>query len=173
LNDHIKFIYSLGIRHIGAENAKLIAKNYISFSNFYEKAKKFGDTASAEYQELLNIDGIGEKVANSIAIFFSNPKHIKFVDNLINQIKINDFVNVINSNSALANKTVVFTGSLLKLSRDEAKAIAEKNGAKVASSVSKKTDFVIAGEDAGSKLKKATELGVKIITENEFLELVG
>ena len=167
-----KFIYSLGIRHIGAENAKLLAKNYVSFANFYAKAKHFADLNSTEYQELMTIDGIGEKVANSIAMFFKNPKHINIVDNLAGQIKIKDFESVTNSDSPISNKTVVFTGSMVKLIRSEAKVLAERNGAKVAGSVSAKTDYVVAGEDAGSKLKKASELGVKIISEDEFLELV-
>ena len=76
---------------VGAENAKLLAKNFISFSNFYEKAKKFSDINSPEYHELMEIDGIGEKVARSIAIFFENQKHISFVNNLIKQLKIKDF----------------------------------------------------------------------------------
>jgi DNA ligase (NAD+) len=167
-----RFIYSLGIRHIGAENAKLLAKNYVSFDNFYQRAKLFSDIDSAEYQELMTIDGIGAKVAGSIALFFKNPKHISIVDNLITQVKVKDFESVVNSDSVLANKTVVFTGSMVKLTRSEAKALAERNGAKVAGSVSAKTDYVVAGEDAGSKLKKASELGVRIISEDEFLELV-
>ncbi len=167
-----RFIYSLGIRHVGAENAKLLAKNYVSFTNFYNKAKRFADVGSQEYQDLIEIDGIGEKVANSIAMFFQNEKHIAIVDNLVRQIKVKDQEEINNSGSALHNKIVVFTGSLQKLSRDEAKAIAERNGAKVSSSVSSKTDYVIAGADAGSKLKKATELGVKIISEDDFIGLV-
>lgn len=166
-----RFIYSLGIRHIGSENAKLLAKNYTSFSHFYEKAKKFSDPNSTEYQELLNIDGIGEKVANSIAVFFANQKHIKIVDNLTAQIKVKDFEALDNSDLPLSGKIVVFTGSLTKITRDEAKSIAERNGAKVASSVSSKTNYVIAGEDAGSKLKKALELGIMVISEDEFLKL--
>jgi len=168
-----RFIYSLGIRHIGAENAKLLAKNYISFDNFYEKAKKFSDPDSQEYQELLTIDGIGEKVAASLAMFFANKKHLDIVDDLISQIRIKDFEIIFNANLLFQNKTIVFTGSFVKLTRNEAKDIAERNGAKVSGSVSSKTDFLVAGSDAGSKLKKATELGIKIITEYEFLNMVN
>ncbi len=166
-----RFIYSLGIRHIGSENAKLLAKNYVSFENFYQKAKKFAEITSPEYQELLEIDGIGEKVAAAIAMFFQNPKHIIIVDNLVREVKINDYEAPKNINSQLADKTVVFTGTLTKLTRNEAKAIAERNGAKVSGSISSKTDYLIAGEDAGSKLKKAKELGVNIISEEDFIEL--
>lgn len=167
-----RFIYSLGIRHIGGENAKLLSKNYVSFQNFYNKAKNFSDFNSPEYHELMEIDGIGEKVAESIAVFFQNKKHIELVDRLIAQIEIKDFEVISNTNSPLSDKTIVFTGTLVKLTRNEAKAIAERLGAKVAGSVSAKTNYVVAGEDAGSKLKKAKELGVNVISEDEFLDLV-
>ncbi len=166
-----RFIYALGIRHIGAENAKLLARNYTSFSNFYEKAKRF-EIGAPEYQELLNIDGIGEKVARSIDMFFRNEKHIKMVDALLKQIHVKDVEVTTGSTSAISNKIVVITGKMVRFSRDEVKSLAERNGAKVSSSISTKTDFLIAGEDAGSKLKKATELGIKIISEEEFLELI-
>lgn len=168
-----KFIYSLGIRHIGQENAKLLAKNYISFGEFFEKAKKINDNSSAEYQEMLNIDGLGEKIVKSVALFFSNEKHVKLVENLLKKIEVENFKKIENSDSALSGKSVIFTGTLTKLTRAEAKARAEESGAKVVSSISAKTDYLIAGEDAGSKLKKATELGVKIISEDEFLTLIA
>lgn len=166
-----RFIFSLGIRHIGAENAKLIAKNYNNFANFYSKAKNFIDLNSPDYQEFLTIDGVGEKVANFVALFFSSQKHINLIDRLLEQIEVEEFQENINSNSKLFNKTIVFTGTLTKLTRAEAKAIAERNGAKVSSSISSKTDYLVAGEDSGSKLKIANELGVKIISEEEFLGL--
>ncbi len=168
-----KFIYSLGIRHIGQENAKLLAKNYISFQEFFESAKKINDIAFAEYNEMLNIDGLGEKIIRSVALFFSNEKHIKIVENLLRQIEVEDFKKSENSDSELAGKSIIFTGTLAKLTRAEAKAMAEKAGAKVVSAISSKTDYLIAGEDAGSKLKKATQLEIKIISEDEFLTLIS
>ncbi len=166
-----RFIYSLGIRHIGAENAKLLAKNYVSFSIFFEKAKKFSDITSPEYTDLITIDGIGEKVAGALAIFFSDEKHLAIVERLAQQINIKDHEMVNATGSALFDKIIVFTGTLEKLSRSEAKAMAERLGAKVSGSISSRTDYLVAGADAGSKLKKATELGIKIISEDEFMEI--
>lgn len=168
-----KFIYALGIRHIGEENAKLLAKNYSSILNLLEKVKNFSDTNSSEYRELLQIDGIGEKVAGSIARYFSDERNVELIDNLLKEIEISEYVNIQNSNSPFSGKILVFTGSLSKITRQEAKDKAERAGAKVSSSISAKTDFLVAGEDAGSKLKKAHELNIKIITEDEFIGIIG
>ncbi len=159
-----RFIYALGIRHVGLETAKLLAKNYKTIENL---------RSEVSLENLLNIDGIGGKVAQEIIQFFTAEHHHReILDNLLEQVKIPEFVlNV--KQSPVTDKTVVFTGSLSRISRDEAKARAESLGAKVSSSVSKKTDFVVAGEDAGSKLKKAAELGVKVLSEDEWLELIG
>jgi DNA ligase (NAD+) len=172
-----RFIYALGIRHIGQENAKLIAKNYTSFDNFKAAILKIISEgllfeSSEEYKNLIQIDGIGQKVINSIIKFFTNTKNLQIVENLQAQLEIKTY-EFISVESAISGKTVVFTGSLENISRNEAKAKAESLGAKVAGSVSAKTDYVIAGADAGSKLKKAQELGLKILTENEWLELVS
>lgn len=172
-----RFIYALGIRHIGQENAKLLAKNYITFENFKSSILKivagnlfFEETE--EYKNIIQIDGIGQKVVASIIKFFGNNKNLNIIENLQKQLSILPYVNTV-TESAVTGKIVVFTGSLEKISRNEAKAKAESLGAKVAGSVSAKTDYVIAGADAGSKLKKAQELGVKILTEAEWLELIG
>lgn len=164
-----RFIYSLGIRHIGQENAKLIAKNYISFSNFFNSLNNVHNFSDNEFLELLNIDGIGEKVANSIVTFLNNDKHKNMLNNLLKFVTPKDYQNNVNLDNEFAEKIIVFTGSLQKMTRNEAKAKAESLGAKVSGSVSSKTDFLIAGESAGSKLKKAEELGVKILTEDDFL----
>lgn len=120
---------------------------------------------------LLSIDGIGEKVAESIMEFFHEPHNIKVLDELSSMIEIED-MEAVAGGSPVSGKTVVFTGTMVKMTRAEAKAKAESLGAKVAGSVSAKTDFVVAGEDAGSKLKKAAELGVKVISEDEWLEMI-
>ncbi len=160
-----KFIYSLGIRHVGEVTAKLLAREYVSAENFINAMKNFAPDA------LLNINGIGSVVAQSLADFFAEAHNVEIVEKLISELKIAD-AKLAQNNSPVSGKTVVFTGSLLKMTRAEAKERAENLGAKVASSVSAKTDFVVAGADAGSKLKKASELGVRILTEDEWLELV-
>ena len=170
--DLSRFIYSLGIRHIGQENAKLLAKNYISFDNFYKNLNNVQNNEGAQYTELINIDGIGEKVASSIIDFLSNEKHQAMIKNLLNYVKPKDYENNINLNSNFTDKILVFTGSMQKMTRGEAKAKAESLGAKVAGSVSSKTDFVIAGESAGGKLKKANELNIKVLSEDEFLTMI-
>lgn len=168
-----RFIYALGIRHVGQGIARLLALNYGSFERFKEQV------SGAMFQEekkipesLLAIDGIGHKVAESIAEFFIEPHNIEIINRLCKIIEIENMESV-SGDSPISGKTVVFTGTLIKMTRQEAKAKAESLGAKVAGSVSNKTDYVVAGEDAGSKLKKATELGVKVLTEDEWVELAG
>ncbi|MDX2072855.1 MAG: helix-hairpin-helix domain-containing protein, partial [Alphaproteobacteria bacterium] len=162
-----KCIFALGIRHVGDITAKLLAKQYGSFAAWLAAMKSL----PSGMEELDNIDGIGPKVAGAIAEFFAEPHNVEVVEKLAAHLHIADYENN-TVQSAVSGKTVVFTGSMTKMTRDAAKATAERLGAKVASSVSAKTDFVIAGEDAGSKLKKATELGVKILNEDEWLEMI-
>lgn len=162
-----KFIYALGIRHVGEITAKLLAQNYGSFKNWLaamETLPKGGDAAA----ELDNIDGIGSVVIEALSEFFREPHNVTIVHQLAKELRVRDAEKVA-SDSPVSGKTVVFTGTLAKLTRAEAKSSAEALGAHVASSVSAKTDYVIAGEDAGSKLKKAKELGVKILSEDEWL----
>ena len=154
-----RFIYALGIRHIGEITSKMLAKNFNNIS----------ELSSAE---ILSIDGIGEVMMNSLHEFLHEPHNIELLKQLEAELTIENPQTVV-KDSAIAGKTVVFTGTLTKMTRNEAKSSAERLGAKVSSSVSAKTDFVVAGEDAGSKLKKATELGVKILTEDEWLEYIG
>jgi DNA ligase (NAD+) len=132
-------------------------------------APMFGDA----WNELNAIDGIGEVVAASIVEFFKEPRNLEVVDRLLQEITPIDAEAPVVSGSPVAGKTVVFTGALEKFTRDEAKARAEGLGAKVSGSVSKKTDYVVAGADAGSKLTKAQELGVSVLTEDEWLALIG
>ncbi len=174
IEDHRKielprFIYALGIRHIGQNTAKLLSQNYISYDNWTQEMKKACDKESDAYQELLNIDGIGGKAADSITDFFREKHNTDLLAQLAEQIEITDTEQQ-DSDSPLTGKTIVFTGTLAKMSRSEAKARAESFGAKVAGSVSAKTDYVVAGESAGSKLKKAQELGVTVLSEEDWLE---
>jgi len=161
-----RFIYALGIRQVGSATALLIAKNYTSFQSFAH-AMQNADTA-----KLLSIDGIGEAMAEDIVAFFAEPHNLTIVSNLQQHITIEDFVDMNDYTSLISGKTVVFTGTLETLTRAEAKAKASAKGAKVAGSVSLHTDFVVMGTDAGSKAKKAQELGVKILSEQEFLDLI-
>jgi DNA ligase (NAD+) len=165
-----RFIYALGIRHVGDVTAKLLARHYGSYPVWIAAMEQLpaGGEALAEIDL---IGGIGPKVAAAIADFFREPHNVEIVHALAAELRIAD-AEAVASDSPVSGKTVVFTGTLVKFTRSEAKARAESLGAKVASSVSAKTDYVIAGEDAGSKLKKAKELGVKILSEDEWLKLI-
>jgi len=168
-----KLIYALGIRHIGETNARLIARHYHDIDAFLEGMKAAGEGRDSEaYRELNNIGGIGEVVADAVVEFFKEKKNREALDRLLEQIVVEPMERV-KSNSAIAGKTVVFTGSLEKMTRNEAKAQAERLGAKVAGSVSKKTDYVVAGPGAGSKLAEAQKLGVAVLTEDEWLAMAG
>lgn len=162
-----RFIYALGIRQVGAATSRLIAKNYGSLKHF------MNDMVAGNTEKLLNIDGIGEAMVNDIVGFFSEEHNIETIKGLLEEIEVEDFVDDTNYSSPIAGKTVVFTGTLEKMTRAEAKAKALSLGAKVAGSVSKNTDYVVVGADAGSKAKKAQELGVTILSEDEFLELIN
>lgn len=168
-----RFIFALGIRHVGETTAKLLSRSYGSYRVFAEgmeaAAPKFGDA----WNELNAIEGIGEVVAASIVEFFKEPRNLEVVQRLLAEVRPLDAEAPVASDSPVAGKTVVFTGSLERFTRDEAKARAEGLGAKVAGSVSKKTDYVVAGPGAGSKLDKARELGVAVMTEDEWLALIG
>ena len=124
-------------------------------------------------EQLLAIDGIGETVAETLIQFFIEPHNAQLLEKLSAILSITDYVPPARLDSAVAGKTVVFTGTLEKIGRKEAKSQAEALGAKVASSVSKKTDYVVAGADAGSKLKDATALGVAVLSEEEWLSMIG
>jgi DNA ligase (NAD+) len=162
----------LGIRHVGETTAKVLARAAGEWPVFEAQARRIaaGDAeAIAEFQAL---DQIGDAVTDAVAEFFTRTDALAMVDRLAGELTILPAEKPA-AESPVAGKTVVFTGSLEKMTRDEAKARAESLGAKVAGSVSKKTDLVIAGPGAGSKLEKATELGVKVISEDEWLALVG
>ncbi len=174
-----RFLYALGIRHVGETNAKRLARHFLSFAAFRKAGEEAvppagkGDPGNAAWQELNGVNGIGSVVAEAIVDFFDEDHNRQAVDALLEQVTVLDEEPVGDVSSPVAGKTVVFTGALERMSRDEAKAMAEKLGAKVSGSVSKKTDLVVAGPGAGSKLKQATELGIEVIDEDGWLALVG
>jgi DNA ligase (NAD+) len=168
-----RFIYALGIRHIGETTAKLLARSYGSYEHFGTAMTEAGNLSGDAWAELNTIDGIGEVVARSIVEFYKEPRNIEVISELLKEVTPESAEMPVATGSPVAGKTVVFTGSLEKMTRDEAKAKAESLGAKVAGSVSKKTDIVVAGPGAGSKLDKARELGVKTMDEDEWLALIG
>ncbi len=171
-----RYIFALGIRHVGDITAKLLARHYGNFTAWRAAMEMLAKESLAKESteksaELANIDGIGPKVVQSLAIFFADKDNSTIVDNLSNILNISSYQEAI-TDSPLAGKTILFTGSMEKMTRDAAKATAERLGAKVASGVSAKTDFLVAGKEAGSKLKKANELGVKILSEEEWLKII-
>ena len=163
-----RFINALGIRHVGETTAKLLARNFHTRGAFI--AAMESDSA---VEELDAIEGVGETVAEAIKDFFDEPHNRRAVDHLLEEVEVSPVAAPKASGSPVAGKTVVFTGTLEKMTRPEAKARAESLGAKVASSVSKKTDLVIAGPKAGSKLADAEKLGVTVIDEDAWLKLIG
>ena len=160
-----KFIYALGIRQVGTATAYLIARHYHSFEAFRTAM------CNQDIQLLINIDGIGAAMAKDIVEFFKESHNLAIIDKLLSVIRVENFDDVIATDSVFSGKTLVFTGTLSTLTRSEAKSKALALGAKVAGSVSNNTDYVIAGESAGSKLTKAQELGIKIISEEEFIAM--
>jgi DNA ligase (NAD+) len=167
-----RFIYALGIPHVGEITARLLARNYGTAADFVKAMRAAQDRQSEAYAELNNIEGIGPTVAAAIADFFAEPHNMKVVEALLKEVAAQP-LEAIDHASPISGKTVVFTGTLERMTRSEAKARAERLGAKVAGSVSKNTDYVVAGPGAGSKLKNAKELGVKVLTEDEWLKLIG
>ena len=165
-------LYALGIRHIGQGNSDLIAKHYLSWAKMHAALDAAKPHMGEEWADLISVDGMGEAAAGSLVDFFNAPNNAQIIQNLLAYISIID-AEPPASDSPVAGKTVVFTGKLERFSRDEAKARAASLGAKVSGSVSAKTDILVAGPGAGSKLKKAATLGVKTMTEDEWLDLIG
>ena len=168
-----RFIYALGIRQVGQSTAKLLARHYGTFEILRSAIEASQDNESESYAILTGIDQIGPSVAEDLVEFFHEPHNQQAVDALLAQLTVTPFIAPQTSESPVSGKTVVFTGTLTTITRAEAKARAESLGAKVAGSVSKKTDYVVVGEDAGSKAAKAAELGVTTLTEQEWLELIN
>jgi DNA ligase (NAD+) len=167
-----RFIYALGMRHVGETTALALARGYGSWDAFHEACLKVVKQDEEAIAEMDALDQIGDTVIKAIAAYFGEDHNRGIVERLTKQVTIVDAAKP-KSNSPIAGKTVVFTGSLEKMTRDEAKATAERLGAKAAGSVSKKTDYLVAGPGAGSKLKEAEKHGVKVLTEDEWLQLIG
>jgi DNA ligase (NAD+) len=168
-----RFIFALGIRRIGENNAKLLARHYGSYESWRASMEQATVIGSDARLELGSISGIGPAIATDLAAFFSERHNLDTLDALLEFLTITDAQTGAASTSPLAGKTIVFTGTLATLARPEAKAKAESLGAKVTESVSKKTDYVVVGTDAGSKATKAAELGLVVLTEAQFRELAG
>jgi DNA ligase (NAD+) len=167
-----RFIYALGVRHVGETTAQALARGYGTWQAFHDAGLKVAKGDEEARAEMDALDQIGETVIESLAAYFGETHNLGIVERLTAQVKIRDAEKPA-ADSVVAGKTVVFTGSLEKMTRDEAKATAERLGAKVSGSVSKKTDYVVAGPGAGSKLGKAKEAGVVVLTEDEWFDLIG
>jgi DNA ligase (NAD+) len=157
-----RFIFALGIRHVGEHTARLLATAYGSLENL-EKARE---------EELVDIREIGPQVAGSIVTFFRNAENIAVIEKMLSA-GVEPAREEKKTGGRFSGKTFVFTGSLSRFTRDDAKRMVENEGGHASGSVSRKTDYVVAGEEAGSKLAKARELGVKIINEEEFLGMLA
>jgi DNA ligase (NAD+) len=168
-----RLIYALGIRRIGERNAQLLARHYGSFAEWRRQMLAATVMGAEARDELGSIVGIGPAIAEELVDFFAEPRNLALLDELAKELRIEDAARVEAANGALAGKTVVFTGTLETMTRPEAKARAEALGAKVTDSVSKKTDLVVVGADAGSKARKAVELGVRTLTEPEWRKMAG
>lgn len=173
-----RFLYALGIRHVGETNAKRLMRHFLTIEALREAALAAAmpgeehPKGNEAWAELTGIEGIGAVVAEAVVDFFQEPNNEAVLDALLREVTPEP-MEAVAAATAVAGKTVVFTGALEKMTRDEAKAMAERLGAKVAGSVSKKTDYVVAGADAGSKLAKARELGVAVLSEDEWLALAA
>ena len=167
-----RVIYALGIPHVGQSTARLLAKTYETPERLLAALEAARDAEGEAWAELVDIDGIGPKVAQTLVSFLAEPHNTEVVQALFTQLDIQPF-DAPDDDSPVSGKTVVFTGTLERMTRAEAKAKAESLGAKVSGSVSKKTDYLVAGPGAGSKLKKAQDLGVTALSEDEWLALIG
>jgi DNA ligase (NAD+) len=166
-----RFIYALGIRHVGETTALALARGYGSWQSFHDAGLKVAAGDEEAIAEMDALDQIGDTVIESVKAYFGEKHNRGIVERLTGEVRILDAEKP-RANSAVAGKTVVFTGTLEQMTRDEAKASAERLGAKVSGSVSKKTDYVVAGPGAGSKLADAQKLGVTVLSEDDWLKLI-
>jgi len=167
-----RFIYALGVRHVGETTALTLARGYGSWAALHDAGLRIAKGDAEARAEMDAIDQIGESVVDSVGAYFKESHNRGIVERLTRQVRIRDAEKP-KADSPIAGKTVVFTGALEKMTRDEAKATAERLGAKAAGSVSKKTDYLVAGPGAGSKLADAKKFGIKVLSEDEWLTLVG
>ena len=168
-----RFIYALGMRHVGETTALALARGYGSWKAFHDACLKVAKGDEETIAEMDALDQIGDTVIKSVAAYFGESHNRGIVERLVRELDEIIDAEKPKSNSAVSGKTVVFSGSLERMTRDEAKANAERLGAKAASSVSKKTDYLIAGPGAGSKLADAKKHGVTVLTEDEWLAMIG
>jgi len=178
-----RFLFALGIRHVGEVSARRLARHYLCYDAFAKTAGKAGMPArkagegtgkgNGAWQEMTAIEGIGAIVAAAVADFYDERHNVDVLSGLLAQVTVLDEERPAVSGSPVAGKTIVFTGSLQRMSRDEAKAMADRFGARAVGSVSAKTDLIVAGSGASSKLAKAKELGIEVIDEDQWFELVG
>ena len=167
-----RMIFGLGIRHVGEQTAKDLARTYETAEKFYGSMKSLGEESGEAFEELIGIDGVGDTVADALREFFAEERNHDVLLRLLSEVSPKP-AEVVSTDSPVAGKTIVFTGSLEQMTRDEAKAMAERLGARVSGSVSAKTDLVVAGPGAGSKLKKAQDLGVETTDEDGWFKLIG
>jgi len=174
-----RFLFALGIRHVGEVNARRLARHYLRYDAFAKAAEEAAipqnkaDKGNEAWQEITGIEGIGTIVAEAVVDFYDEKHNIEVLSSLLAEVTVLDEECPAIPGSPVAGKTIVFTGSLERISRDEAKAMAERFGAKAAGSVSARTDLIVAGSGAGSKLAKAKELGIRIIDEDQWFALIG
>ena len=170
--DH--FIFSLGIRHIGEENAKVLAKYFLNIKNFFNMSKKLNDNNSNYLDELQSIDGIGNSQVESLKKFFSNNQNLKTTFKLVNILSIKNY-KYLNKKTLISGKLIMFTGGFVDKSRSELKSLAEEMGAKIVSTISKKTDFLITGSQKPTirKINEARNLNVKILNEDEWNKIIN
>lgn len=168
-----RLIFALGIRHVGESSAMMLAQYYGSWSEFSISMQGARDHSGEKWDDLCAIDGVGSVMAGALVDYFHEERTRQAMERLVSHLTIDAVAAPNVEGSKIAGKTIVFTGTLENTSRAEAKARAESMGAKVSGSVSKKTDIVVAGPGAGSKRKKAEELGLEILDENEWLSLIG
>lgn len=166
-----RFINAMGVRHVGEETARLLARTYGDWSAFRAAATAAAVPGSEAREAMLSVDGLGDTAVDALGRFFSEAHNSAALDRLLEQVTVEP-EKIETEESPVTGKTVVFTGSLERFTRDEAKARAQSLGAKVAGAVSKNTDYLVAGPGAGSKLKKAQELGVQVLSEDEWLSLI-
>ena len=167
-----RLIYSLGIRHVGINTSKLIAQQLNSLQNLFEMIAEAKNDYSKILNFLIDIDGLGKVAIESFLAFLRNEENLQILKKLSDEIEVRDIDIVVKANSAVQGLSIVFTGKFIGMSRSEAKDNAERMGAKVLSSVTSRTDLLIIGDEPGSKLKKAKELEIKIVTESEWLDII-
>ncbi|TKB56472.1 MAG: NAD-dependent DNA ligase LigA, partial [Mesorhizobium sp.] len=167
-----RFIFALGIRHIGETTAAVLARTFSTIEDLIRIGKETA-AAADPHTVFPSINGIGDTVIGALRDFFGNERNDAVLEALLTQVHPKPYIVNVSADSAVAGKTIVFTGTLEKMTRPEAKAMAERLGAKVAGSVSAKTDLLVAGPGAGSKLKDATKFGIEVIDEDTWLQRIG